>query len=264
MTLPLPVALALGPLVAVATWRARLLDPRAALAAAVLGSATAVAGLDWVALLLAFFVSSVALGRLRRAAKQARTRPVLDDAHARTARQVLANGGLFGLGALLAATGDPVPAVQGGALGALAAATADTWATEVGLAIGGTPRHILTWRPLAPGLSGGVTLAGTAATVAGAALLALLARALAWPVATVVAGAIGGVAGSLADSVLGATLQARRRAADGTLTERTADLRGTATVHATGLRWLDNDGVNFAATATGALVAVALVRGTGA
>jgi uncharacterized protein (TIGR00297 family) len=264
VTLPLPLALALGPAVALATWRAGLLDPRASLAAAVLGSATAIAGVDWMALLLAFFASSVALGRLRRAAKHARTRAVLDDVRARTARQVLANGGLFGLGALTAVAIDAGPSVQGAALGALAAATADTWATEVGLAIGGTPRHILTFRPLAPGLSGGVTLAGTAATVAGAALLALLARTLGWPAAAATAGALGGVAGSLADSVLGATLQSRRRAADGTLTERTADLRGIATMHATGLRWLDNDGVNFAATATGALVAWLAVRGAGA
>ncbi len=258
----LPLALALGPAVAFLVWCAGLLDARASLAAAALGSAAALAGGAGVVLLLAFFGSSVALGRLGRPAKRARTRATLDDEQARRARQVLANGALFGGGALLAVLAPAHDhAARAAALGALAAATADTWATEVGLAVGVTPRHILTLRPLAPGLSGGVTVAGTAATVAGAALLAALAAALGWPAAVAWGGAAGGVAGSLADSVLGATLQARRRTADGALTERTRGVDGTTTMHASGLPWVDNDVVNFAATAVGALVATLVLRG---
>ncbi|MCU0625719.1 MAG: DUF92 domain-containing protein [Gemmatimonadaceae bacterium] len=257
-TIPFPAALAAGPLVALAAWRAGLLDARASLAAAVIGSAAAVAGTDWVALLLTFFGTSVALGRAGRARKQARTAAVLDDERARTARQVVANGALFATGAVLGVTGlVPLPLARTGALGALAAATADTWATEIGLWLGGMPRSVVTGRPLAPGLSGGVTIAGTLGSVGGAALLGALALACGWSRPVAIAVTVGGVLGSLADSLLGASLQARRRAADGTITERARDVHGAATMHATGLRWLDNDVVNFAATGTGAVVALA-------
>lgn len=257
------LALVLGPLVAGLAWRAGQLTAPAALVAALLGAAATLAGIGWVALLLAFFGTSVLLGRAGRATKRARTAAVLAPEHGRTVRQVLANGGIFGAAAIVGLVsmgpdGMP-PATRAIALGALAAATADTWATEIGTWIGGTPRHLLTWRPLAPGLSGGVTPAGTAATVAGASLLAAIAFVCGWPTPVALAGAIGGIAGSLADSLLGATLQARRRTADGTLTERAQDMHGQPTMHATGLRWIDNDIVNFACTATGALVALAVL-----
>ena len=96
---------------------------------------------------------------------------------------------------------------------------------------------------------------------AGALVLATIAGTIGWPEHVAAAGAAAGVAGLLADSVFGATLQARRRAGDGTLTERARDVHGTETMHATGLRWFDNDAVNLAATAVGALVAYATAVG---
>ncbi|MEZ4523276.1 MAG: DUF92 domain-containing protein [Thermomicrobiales bacterium] len=49
-----------------------------------------------------------------------------------------------------------------------AAATSDTWATELGIRSGQMPRYVLSGRPVAAGLSGGITPAGTLASVAGA------------------------------------------------------------------------------------------------
>lgn len=114
------------------------------------------------------------------------------------------------------------------------------------------PRSILTGRPLPVGLSGGVTLAGTAAEVLGAAFIALCAGP-----PSAVAVALGGVAGAFVDSLLGAALQARRWcAACARECENDPHACGNPTVHLRGLPWLHNDGVNFAATATGALVAL--------
>ena len=64
-------AVVLGPVVAGVVWRAGLLTNSGALAAAALGSAAALAGLDWMVLLLGFFFSSVLLGRLGRVRKSA-------------------------------------------------------------------------------------------------------------------------------------------------------------------------------------------------
>ena len=259
MTLPPLVAAALGPVVAAVVWRAGLLTIGGAAAAAAIGSAAALAGLDWMALLLAFFISSVLLGRLGRETKRRRSGAVIEKSGPRDARQVLANGAIFGVGAATVALlggsvrgggGDTVAAVS---LGALAAATADTWGTEIGMLSRQSPRSILTWAALEPGMSGGVSWLGIGATVGGAGTLALLALLVGWPGAVAAAAAVGGITGAMADSLLGATVQQRRRSVrTGRLTERLRDPDGTPTLAAGGLAWFDNDGVNLAATCIGA------------
>lgn len=138
----------------------------------------------------------------------------------RRARQVIANGGVAALAALAGS--------WAAFAGSIAAATADTWATEIGRHSRTPPRLITNGRPVPAGTDGGITLLGTAGGVAGAAFIAGLAFVFE-PRVAVAVGA-GGVFGMLLDSLLGATLQGLRA-------------------------WLDNDLVNLAATASGALVA---------
>ena len=110
-------------------------------------------------------------------------------------------------------------------------------------------------RRVPPGTSGGMSGVGTAGaalgalSVVGVALLVTGVGKSAWPWAAGMVAA--GVVGSLADSVLGATLQARFRAPDGSLTER-PEAGGVALPLAAGQRWLTNDGVNLACTTVGA------------
>jgi uncharacterized protein (TIGR00297 family) len=251
--LPPLAAAALGPVIAALVWRAGMLTTSGAVAAATLGSLAAIAGLDWMVLLLTFFGTSVALGRVGRAEKQRRSAGVIEKSGPRDATQVLANGAIFGLGAFFATDGSISTAAASVALGALASATADTWGTELGMLSRRAPRSILTWAALEPGMSGGVSAQGLLATVAGACSIALLAWLLSWPASVATGAAVGGVIGAMADSVLGATLQQRRRSRrTGRLTERLREADGTPTVLAGGLQWLDNDGVNFAATLIGA------------
>lgn len=259
MTVRAVIAAALGPLVAGIVWRAGLLTTSGAIAAAALGSASAVAGLDWMVLLLAFFLSSTVLGRIGREQKQRRSAGVIEKSGPRDAMQVLANGAVFGIGALLATDGSVSTATASVALGALAAATADTWGTEIGMLSRRPPRSILTWAALEPGMSGGVSMQGLLATAGGAVAIGALAALMRWPLLVIVPAAIGGIVGAMADSVLGATLQHRRRSVrTGRMTERRTDADGTPTVSAGGLDWLDNDGVNFAATVIGGATAFQL------
>lgn len=242
-------------------WRARSLNASGAIAATLVGTATVAAGWDWGALLIAFFATSTLLSRAGRDRKSARTGAIVAKGGDRDAIQVLANGGIFAVCALLfAATSAPPWAALG--LGALAASTADTWATEVGTLAAHAPRSILTWRPVPAGTSGGITVPGTAAALAGAAALALLAAALGWPARVATAAAIGGVAGALADSLLGATVQSHRRCpVCNAATERDVHPCGTRTVPAGGWPWLDNDAVNALCGVVGAAVAVAVSVG---
>src|SRR5262249_15057089 len=63
-------------------------------------------------------------------------------------------------------------------VGAMATANADTWATEVGTLSTEEPRLITTGEPVAPGTSGGVTLLGTGAALAGAVSVGVVTEAL--------------------------------------------------------------------------------------
>ncbi len=138
----------------------------------------------------------------------------------RNERQVIANGGVAALAAL---AGSWVWCA-----GALAAATADTWATEIGSHARTPPRLITTWIPVPAGTDGGITLLGTAGGIAGAGIMAGVSYVLGQRAAPAIAAA--GVVGMLLDSLLGATVQRQ-------------------------VPWMDNDGVNLAATLTGAAVA---------
>jgi uncharacterized protein (TIGR00297 family) len=200
-------------------------------------------GLGWagLALLAAFFLSGSLLSQLAERGEGPR----------RTARQVLANGGVATLAALLGA--------WTAAAGAIAAAAADTWATEIGAFSPFPPRLLTSGRRVARGTSGGITALGTLGGAAGALTIAWLASVLAprgaAPGVVTLTGA--GLAGMLADSLLGATLQGKyqcpacdaRFERGNTVCHEPVQLTG-------GWRWLDNDGVNLAATVCGAAVAL--------
>jgi uncharacterized protein (TIGR00297 family) len=179
----------------------------------------------------------------------------------RDAVQVLANGGVF---AVLACLSPHAPLARTAALGALAAAMADTWATEAGTLLGGTPRSLRTMRVVPPGTSGGVSLPGTLALVAGAVVLAIAGLALGLVHGTeVLAVTTGGVAGAMTDSLLGATLQERRWCATcERSTERRVHDCGAPTARSGGLAWMDNDAVNLAAPLAGAAVAALMAAET--
>jgi uncharacterized protein (TIGR00297 family) len=235
--------------------RAHALTLGGALAAFAVGTLTFGAlGVPGAAVLLAFFITSIALSRIGRVRKKAlvdvgKTGP-------RDAAQVLANGAVATLCAVLALGGDLRFAAA--FAGAFAAANADTWGTEIGTLVAAAPRSILTLRPVAAGMSGGVTLAGSVAEIAGAALIAFTAAVAgihgAWAIFA------GGVIGALVDSLLGASLQALRWCPQCRRPcETDPHACGANTRLLRGAAWFGNDAVNALATAAGAGVAFALV-----
>lgn len=165
-------------------------------------------GLDWLFLMVAFTGLGVLATRLGYATKKER-RVAEGEEGRRGVPNVMGNGAAAGL-AVLASQVEPVPhlAVQLAYATAVAAVTADTLASEIG-SLARRVRSILPpFRPLAVGSNGGVSLAGHASALVGAATIAALAVPLvgiplrwAWvPLA-------GGFLGCQLDSVLGATLE---------------------------------------------------------
>jgi uncharacterized protein (TIGR00297 family) len=230
-----------------------------AAAGALVGTICVAAGWSWGILLLSLFVSASGLSKLGESRKAMRVESVVAKGGERDAGQVLANGGVF-VGAALGHLAAPSPLWFAIGVGAIAASTADTWATEVGTLVTRDPVSILSGKRVPAGTSGGVTLAGSLAGVAGAMFIGAQAALTSWPV-SFAAAAVGGMTGMLTDSVLGATLQARRWCdACSVSTERIVHTCGARTRQDAGLEGFDNDVVNAVCSAVGALVALGMSR----
>jgi len=244
---------AIAALVAAAALRTRALSRSGAVAAVALGTITVAAGWSWGILLIGFFVAGTGLSKVGEERKQKLLESFVAKGGNRDAAQVAANGAVFAAAALGALfTGDARWQAIG--IGALAAATADTWATEIGTLGARAPRLIISGALVLAGTSGGVTLLGTAAGIAGALCAAAGAGLAGWGVPFGAAVA-GGIAGMLVDSLLGATIQCRRWCdACRMPTERAVHNCGKETRHAGGIPAFDNDGVNFIATLSGGMV----------
>jgi len=261
-------------LIAWLAYRRRSLSASGVAAAIVVG--TALVGLGsaaWFGTLLAFFISSTALSAWKKH-RRAEAETGYAKSGRRDAGQVAANGGAAVLLCAAHALG-PHPLWWAAFVGALAAANADTWATELGGLSARPPRSVLSGRQVAPGTSGGVTAAGTAAAACGglfvgAAAWALLAL---WPqqlgasvaaeapaslAALTLLGLGGGLIGAFADSLLGAWRQRMQRCRVCGREVEAARHCGEPTDYARGWRWLGNDAVNALATLVGAGTAALL------
>jgi uncharacterized protein (TIGR00297 family) len=246
---------AVAAIISALAFRARLLSLTGAVAATALGALAVGAGWSWGILLVVFFTLTSAVSAYGAERKRALTRDVIEKGATRDAAQVLSNGGVFSAAAVLwVTTSDPLWIAAGA--GAIAAASADSWATEVGVALGGEPRLITSGRTIPRGTSGGVTVAGMLGALIGSAVIAGTMLIIDWPLFAAPAAFLAGVTGMILDSVLGATLQARRLCPDcGTETEQKVHRCGARTRVIRGLAWMNNDAVNAAATLAGAAAA---------
>lgn len=213
--------------------------------AAILGEALFLAG-GWISYgaLVLFFVAGSLASRAGKERKAAAER-LHERRGARSTVQVLANG----LPSLLFAGAYTLTGREGCLLAVIAcfaAAAADTFSSEIGMLSKRAPVSILTGKPAPRGLSGGVTPLGLWAGAGGALLLSALALP-GFGGGGMLASAAAGFAGSVLDSVLGAAVQAKYRAERGAdaLTERPRAGGGDLEL-ARGIRWVNNDVVNFA------------------
>ncbi len=276
------IGTALGCIIALAARKARALNRLGMWAAAGLGAVImGLGGFGWAVLLMGFFISSSILSRLFKRQK-ANLSEKYSKGNERDAGQVLANGGVAGAAVLLLFV---FPPQSSGTLGllpwlacaaALAAANADTWATELGALSPKPPRLITNLKLVERGTSGGVTLTGTAAALAGSAFIALLAvlfRPNDIPQVGLSAAAdfslaaefllitLAGLLGSLVDSLLGATVQAiywcpRCQKETEKHPRHTC---GSDTILFRGFSWLDNDWVNTLCTLSSAVLVLLII-----
>lgn len=250
-------------LIAIVAWRAKALSTSGAWAAVLTGGLTfGLGGVSWAVLLLVFFISSSALSRAFSKQKT-KVAEKFSKGIQRDWGQVMANGGL---GAALAIALWLAPHQDGLWLayaGAMAAVNADTWSTELGVLSPVLPRLITNGKKVEQGTSGGITLTGTLAALAGAILIGIAAVVSKpgqdwWFIFLSIA--LGGLIGSLFDSVLGATIQAIYWCPSCSKeTERhPIHTCGTQTRQIRGWPWVNNDVVNLACSLMGAIAAVGI------
>eukprot|EP00242_Pyramimonas_sp_CCMP2087_P018507 CAMPEP_0198206958 /NCGR_PEP_ID=MMETSP1445-20131203/10468_1 /TAXON_ID=36898 /ORGANISM="Pyramimonas sp., Strain CCMP2087" /LENGTH=374 /DNA_ID=CAMNT_0043879835 /DNA_START=298 /DNA_END=1422 /DNA_ORIENTATION=+ len=278
------VSAGLACLIAIGGLKKRSLDTSGAISAFFVGWITCFASFAMGVTLIAFFISSSLLTRLRSDIKK-KTDEEFKEGGQRNVVQVLANGGLP---TLLAAVIAALPFMQGhsmmatanlpvlvtGCLSAFVAYYAcccgDTWASELGVLSETPPRLITTFRVVPAGTNGGITLLGTAASGAGGlfigacfSLASVCAPAGAvggagdWVSAVwaVPLGLAAGLVGSTIDSVLGATVQF---SGYDTLKDKMSGSPGPGVEHVSGWSILNNHAVNFVSAALTSALALAI------
>jgi uncharacterized protein (TIGR00297 family) len=253
-------------------YRSKALAPGGVVGAIIIGTIIfGAGGWVWGLLLILFFASSSLLSRYREADKAAFSEKFAKPGR-RDLGQAVANGGWGALLAFLFLL-HPTPLLFTAFVGAMATVNADTWATELGVLSRQPPRRITTGEQVPPGTSGGVSVLGTAAAVAGALLIGLAAEGLRlapvllsggdvvrWTMWLPLTAGLGGSAGAFFDSLLGASVQ-RVYWCDlcDEETERAVHTCGTRSRPLRGWRWLDNDTVNFLSSVVGSGVTAGLL-----
>lgn len=251
----------LSALIGYLSLRAGALNRSGALAAFITGGLIfGLGGLPWAVLLLTFFISSSVLSRVSGKRKSSLSEKFAKGSQ-RDHAQVLANGGL---GALLVIVASLFPSREWPWIayaGAMAAVNADTWATELGVLSPAAPRLITNGKIVERGTSGGITLFGYLAALAGAGLIGA-AAALFTPTVpdlTLIGMCLlAGLLGCSFDSILGATVQAIYYCPQCEKETERHPLHGCGipTERLRGWRWLNNDLVNLACSLGGAGVAI--------
>lgn len=171
--------------------------------------------------LIALFILTFATTKYGRSKKEARG--LSESRRGRNASQIVANLGVAGL---FAAVG-----WYEGSVAALAEAAADTVSSEIGQATGHPARLVTTGQAVPAGTDGGVTVVGTVAGLAAAAVVVAIGSGHhpLWPTQLITWMAAS--AGLYLDSLLGATVERRG--------------------------WMGNDLVNFSSTLVAAVLASA-------
>jgi len=256
----------LAVLIAVASYYVGFLSLSGSVAVYLLASPVfGIGGWKWTLPILAFFVLSSLLSKVGKKRK-AEISDIFEKGSTRDYAQVLANGGIPGvllLSSLFIHGIDFFPLY----VAAVAAVTADTWGTEIGLMTRNKTYLITTFREAPAGVNGGVSALGLVGSAVGSGIVALTALPWlsGWSVVLVIA--LVGILASLVDSLLGVTLQASFRCpACGKETEKRlhCDVRGgnppTLGNVIEGLRWMNNDTVNFLCSLSGSILLLFLMR----
>lgn len=208
--------------------------------------------------IVTFFLLSSLLSRYRKT-KNVQVETYFEKSGERDHFQVLANGGLACILVVINYFYQS-ELIYIAFVSCIASVCADTWATEIGTLTKANTVDVLSFKKVEQGVSGGISLQGTIASLAGAIVIAT--TSLAWIESNYLMNLIvivtAGFSGSLADSIFGTTVQAEYNCkVCNRSTERKMHCNNK-TILVKGIRWINNDAVNFGATIFGGIFSVIL------
>lgn len=269
------LGLFLAAIISYGAFRFKALNTGGSWAAFILGTVVfGLGGFAWALVLMAFFITSSGLSVLFKKRKASAEEKYAKGSQ-RDERQVLANGGFAGA-VVIAHVIFPTSVLPWLAFSAaFAAANADTWATELGVLNKTSPRLIHTGQVVPVGTSGGVSLIGVLAAIAGSLVIAMVAY-LSWPLTGLDSSnrlllslltTAAGFSGCIIDSLIGATIQGIYWCPVCLKETEKFPLHscGTATELHRGNKWITNDWVNAMCTGSAVLLAIlisTLILGT--
>jgi len=248
----------LGSIISLVSYHLRLLSLKGAIATFVLAVIIFTLGSwKWTIPILSFFIFSSLLSKIRKKMNPG-VNSVFQRGDERDHIQVIANGGFPGMIILINQI-HTTELFYIAYVSAVAAACSDTWATEIGTLINTKTFNIINFNPVEQGISGGVSLLGFIGAILGAIIITV--SAVSW--LNISYGLFfiilaSGVFASVFDSILGSTYQVKYTCM---VCDKTIENKfhcGKNTVHAKGVKWLDNDAVNFAASSFGGLMPLAI------
>lgn len=233
--------------ISITGWKVKSLTLGGAIGATIVGLSI-YCGFSFQGLLLlgCFFGSSSLLSKFQ-GAKKSILMDILEKGDRRDIVQVMANGGVPAILSLIALIEQDIDqTILLGFCISIAAANADTWASEIGTLSQQKPRLLLTFKKVERGTSGAVTLLGTCAAFAGAALISVIAGLLfSLSMEELLMILVFGFLGNIIDTVLGQTIQIKYKCIScGKVTEKQYHCRKPGE-KMTNYSFLNNDAVNF-------------------
>lgn len=252
-------------LIAYASYRLNALSWSGAIGMIMVGTIIfGLGGLIFAVPLIFFFISSSLISLIITPSKR-QAMITFDKTGPRDIWQVLANGGVGTVCAILYfIAGEFIWFFP--YLASLCEATSDTWATELGTLSKRYPVSITALRRVEPGRSGGVTVIGTLAAVAGSLAtmlsgysgIAIESGLQQYQFKFWLAAVNAGFAGAILDSMMGGSIQAMYRC---NVCERITEKKrhcDLPTNHISGWRFVNNDMVNLVSTLFAAAVVAAM------
>jgi len=211
-------------------------------------------GLKWAIPILTFFILSSLLSKFRKKSNKD-VDAYFEKSDVRDQFQVLANGGFAALLVLLNQVyySELLYPIY---VSSLAAVCADTWATEIGTLWKTKTINILNFKKVEQGSSGGVSFNGIIGAILGAFIIPI--SSLSWIsknfINFILVVTISGVLGSIIDSFLGASVQSQFKCRIcGKITEKRMHCNQVS-AHYKGLKWVNNDFVNFITSLSGGII----------
>lgn len=208
----------------------------------------------WTLPILTFFVLSSLLSKIRKNRNQ-NVEEYFEKTGTRDHWQVMSNGGFAGILILLYQF-NPNEIFYLMYLASIASVCADTWSTEIGTLRKHKTFNILNLREIEQGISGGVSLIGSLGGLIGSIVISLsgvfwLKENIAEILMLI---SFVGFIGSLFDSILGSILQVQYKCTVcNKITERKNHCN-KKTEYSKGIKFFDNDLVNFSTSIFGALI----------